>query len=59
MTGLFLLAVLGIWLAKLVSIKLPETWRRMPARVLLFMALLPLPLVDKIVGKIQLDRLAA
>jgi hypothetical protein len=48
-----------IWLAKLVSTKLPETWWRMPVRVLLFMALRPLPVVDGIIGKIQLDRLAA
>lgn len=63
MTGLFLLVVLGIWLAivrwlvKLVSTRLPETWWRMPARVLLFMALLPLPVADEIVGKIQFEQL--
>jgi hypothetical protein len=63
MTGLLLLFVVGLWLAivywltKLITIKLSTKWWRMPVRVLLFLAVLPLPLVDEIVGGRQFKKL--
>lgn len=63
MTGIFLLFVAGIWLgiviflAKAIAKKMPEKWWRIPLSVLAFLALLPLPLVDEIVGGMQFANL--
>lgn len=63
MTGIFLFFALAVWLllavflTKFFVTKLPENWRGMPIRALVFLGLLPLPLTDEIVGKIQFDRL--
>jgi len=63
MTGIFLLLVVIIWffivflLSKIITIKLPEKWWRIPVRILLFLALLPLPLADEIVGGRQFEQL--
>jgi hypothetical protein len=63
MTGLLLLfvgmiwLVLASWLATLVAKRLPAKWWRISVRVLLFLTLLPLPLLDEIVGKAQFERL--
>ncbi len=63
MTGLLLLVVMVVWLVvvnwigKFVTTKLPERWWRTPARVLILVALLPLPLVDEIIGGRQFEQL--
>jgi len=63
MTGIFLLFVSVIWLfiaiflAKIITTKLPKKWWRMPVRIVLFIALLPLPLIDEIVGGRQFEQL--
>ncbi len=63
MTGLFLLfvAVLWmafvVWLSKIVTKRLPMTWWRLPVGFLVFAVLLPLPLIDEIVGRQQFEQL--
>ncbi len=63
MTGILLLFVAGIWLAvviwlsKIITKKLPETWWRTPVGIVVFAVLLPLPLVDEIVGGRQFEQL--
>ncbi len=63
MTGILLLFVAGIWLAvviwlsKFITKKLPETWWRTPVGIVVFAVLLPLPLVDEIVGGRQFEAL--
>ncbi len=63
MTGILLLFVAGIWLAvviwlsKFITKKLPETWWRIPVGIVVFAVLLPLPLVDEIVGGRQFEEL--
>lgn len=63
MTGLLLLFVGGLWLAlavwlsKIITSKLPpDTWRVLVA-VAIFAALLPLPVLDEIVGSRQFEQL--
>jgi hypothetical protein len=65
MTGLYLLVVAGIWLAAvlllstLVASKVsPAQWSS-PVRVLIVVVLLPLPLIDEIVGGRQFEQLCA
>ncbi len=63
MTGILLLFVAGIWLAiviwlsKFITKKLPEMWWRTPVGIVVFAVLLPLPLVDEIVGGRQFEQL--
>lgn len=63
MTGLLLFGVAVLWLAVAGSIaafvfrKLPGQIWRAPISALLFLALVPLPLIDEIVGKIQFEQL--
>ncbi|MBI1890371.1 MAG: hypothetical protein HYS18_06990 [Burkholderiales bacterium] len=63
MTGILLLFVAGIWLGivifltKAIAKKLPEKWWKVPLSILLFLALLPLPLMDEIVGGRQFANL--
>jgi hypothetical protein len=63
MTSLLLLPVAGIWLivAALISIlvfrMLPKQLWRIPFASILFLALIPLPVIDEIVGKKQFERL--
>lgn len=63
MTGILLLFVIMIWLAvvirlsKIITNKLPETWWRNPVGLLVFAVLLPLPLIDEIVGGRQFEQL--
>lgn len=63
MTGIYLLCVAAIWLAaviwlsKIITQKLPMTTWRIPVAMLIFAALLPLPLIDEIVGGRQFERL--
>lgn len=63
MTGILLLFVIVIWLAiviwlsKIITKKLPTTWWRIPVGLVIFAVLLPLPLIDEIVGGRQFERL--
>lgn len=63
MTGLFLLLVIGlwlvfaIWLSKVITRSLPETKWRGSIRFVAFSVLLPLPVIDEIVGGWQFRRL--
>ena len=56
MGGLILLFVIGfwlafvIWLSKIITKKLPKKWWRIPIGILVFTVLLPLPVLDEIVG---------
>jgi hypothetical protein len=63
MTGILLLLVAGFWLiaaywlAKLITRILPSSGWRVLVGALIFLALLPLPLMDEIVGKRQFEQL--
>ena len=63
MTGLFLLLVALIWLAVVIGLstfvtrKLPMATWRIPSAMVVFVVLLPLPLIDEIVGGWQFERL--
>lgn len=63
MGGLILLFVIGlwlvfvIWLSKTITKKLPVAWWRIPVGILVFAVLLPLPLIDEIVGGRQFEKL--
>lgn len=63
MTGIYLLFVAAIWLAlviwlsKFVARKLPMATWRIPVAAAIFAVLLPLPLVDEIVGGRQFAQL--
>jgi hypothetical protein len=63
MTGILLLFVGALWLivayslAMLITRVLPATGWRVLVGALLFLALLPLPLIDEIVGKRQFEQL--
>lgn len=63
MTGIYLLFVVVVWLAvviwltRIITNKLPATWWRNPVGMLVFVVLLPLPLIDEIVGGRQFERL--
>lgn len=63
MTGLFLLFVAAVWLALAVSMAYAFTWqiKNVPLRTVLalivFGVLLPLPLVDELIGKQQFESL--
>lgn len=63
MTGLFLLAIVGIWfyitikIIRFITGKLPEIWWRPVVGVGIFVLILPLPLVDEIVGGRQFEQL--
>ena len=63
MTGIYLLIVAVIWLAivvwlsKIITRKLPMTTWRMPLAILICAVLLPLPLIDEIVGGRQFAQL--
>jgi hypothetical protein len=63
MTGIYLLfavalwCAIAFWLAKIITAKLQMNLRAVLVRVILFLALLPLPLVDEIVGKWQFEQL--
>jgi hypothetical protein len=63
MTGLFLLAIVGIWfyitikIIRFITGNLPEIWWRPVVGVGLFVLILPLPLVDEIVGGRQFEQL--
>lgn len=63
MTGIYLLFVAALWLAfviwfsKTVTKKLPmDTWR-VPVAIVVFAAVLPLPLIDEIIGGRQFEQL--
>jgi len=63
MMGLYLLFLAVVWLAvaiglvSLLTRYLPARWRKNPLRALLILALLPLPIVDDILGGIQFKQL--
>ena len=63
MTGLLLLSVaaiwltLVIWLRNVIAKQLPAAWWRAPMRLLIFAVLLPLPVLDEIVGGWQFKQL--
>ncbi len=63
MTGILLLIVAAgwlavvIWLTKIITNKLPAAWWRTPVVIGIFAVLLPLPLVDEIVGGRQFEQL--
>lgn len=63
MSGLLLLAVAVLWLVVATSIaiavfkRLPERTWRFPVVAILFLALVPLPLIDEILGKKQFEQL--
>lgn len=63
MGGLILLFVIGfwlafvIWLSKIITKKLPKKWWRIPIGILVFTVLLPLPVLDEIVGGRQFEKL--
>jgi hypothetical protein len=63
MTGLFFLAIVGIWffitikIIRFITGKLPEIWWRPVVGMGLFVLILPLPLVDEIVGGRQFEQL--
>jgi hypothetical protein len=63
MTGILLLFVVAIWFAivlwltRIIAKKLPDKWWATPIVVLVFCALLPLPLADEIVGGRQFEQL--
>lgn len=63
MTGIYLLFLALLWLiavffiAKLCTHLLPKSRWRVPIGVLLFLVLVPLPLIDEIVGKGQFEQL--
>lgn len=65
MTGLLLFGVAGIWfvVALVISIfifrKLPKRLWRIPFALILFLVLIPLPLIDEIVGKRQFEQLCS
>jgi hypothetical protein len=63
MTGIYLFLVAALWLAlviwfsKTVTKKLPmDTWR-VPVAIVVFAAMLPLPLIDEIIGGRQFEQL--
>ena len=51
--------VIAFYFVKLVTLVLPITWWRFLVRMALFLALLPLPLIDEIVGKRQFEKLCS
>jgi hypothetical protein len=61
MTGIFLLLVIVtwvaivIWLSQILTEKLPKASWRIPIAILVFAVLLPLPLIDEIVGGRQFE----
>lgn len=63
MTGFLLLFVMAIWLAvvmwlsKILTKKLPTATWRIPVAAVIFAGLLPLPLIDEIVGGRQFESL--
>lgn len=63
MTGILLLLVavawvaFVIWLSKIITRKLPMPTWRIPAAMVIFAVLLPLPLIDEIVGGRQFEQL--
>ncbi len=63
MSGILLLIVAALWLliafflAKAIAHVLPKVWWAYVLRVVVFLALLPLPLIDEIVGKSQFEQL--
>lgn len=63
MTGIYLLFVaviwmaVVIWLSKTIARKLPSATWRIPVAIVIFSALLPLPLIDEIVGGRQFKQL--
>ena len=63
MGGLILLFVIGLWLAfviwlsKIITKKLPKKWWRIPIGILVFTVLLPLPVLDELVGGRQFEKL--
>lgn len=63
MTGIYLLFVAAIWLAvviwlsKFLTRKLPIATWRIPVAMVIFAVLLPLPLIDEIVGGRQFEQL--
>ena len=65
MTGILLIFVAVLWLVvafylvKLIAILLPAIWWAYLLRVVLYLALLPLPLIDEIVGKRQFEKLCS
>ncbi len=63
MTGIYLLFVTLIWgavvfwLSKTLTKKLPIATWRIPVAVVIFASLLPLPLIDEIIGGMQFEQL--
>lgn len=63
MTGIYLFLVAAIWvtfvisLSKIITRRLPMATWRIPVAMLIFAALLPLPLIDEIVGGRQFEQL--
>lgn len=63
MTGILLLFVMATWLAiavwvsRTIAKKIPLPDWRMPIGILMFVVLLPLPLIDEIVGGRQFEKL--
>lgn len=65
MTGILLIFVVALWLviaffvAKLIAILLPKRGWAYLLRVILFLGLIPLPLIDEIVGQSQFEKLCS
>lgn len=63
MTGIFIFIVSGlwlffvIWLSKTIAKKMPDNDWRILWGLLIFVTLLPLPLIDEIVGRYQFEQL--
>lgn len=63
MTGILLVfvalfwLVAAYWLARLITIKVPKQSWRVLLRAVLFLALVPLPLIDEIVGKQKFEQI--
>src|SRR3954470_17246136 len=62
MLGLLLISCIAVWLflayglVRLITFKAPRKPWRAPLRVALYLVLLPLPIVDEIVGMMQFRR---
>jgi hypothetical protein len=63
MSGILILVVAVLWLviafylAKVIAKMFPEAWWAYVLRAVLFVALLPLPLIDELVGRVQFEQL--
>ena len=65
MTGLFLIAVVGLWIwlvfkvSRVIGMRVAQGWWSIPIALLIFLVLLPLPVLDEIIGRFQFRALCA